>query len=123
MSNATLQYNFGEFEKRVELFNYLLKVNQALEECDAGLTMIQEAVMRELVLRMEGTADSFYNDCNLFMDLCHAYEGNVTIEQKPKDFQPLVRTPTLWRLLDAELLKCMECETSVRIAGGRYYYF
>ena len=107
----------------MELFNYLLTVNQAVEECDAGLTTIQRAVMRELVLRMEGTAHSFYNDCNLFIDLCHTYEGNVTIELKPKDFEPVVRTPTLWRLLDAELLQHMECETAVRIAGARCYYF
>ena len=34
-----------------------------------------------------------------------------------------MNTPTLWKMVDAELLGLMECETTVRIAGRRSYFF
>ena len=72
---------------------------------------------------MEGRADTFYQDCRLFADLCSVYKGNFWIAEAPQDFVPVNNRKMLQKLVDPETLYILENQATVRIGGVRWYKF
>ena len=72
---------------------------------------------------LQGTNDSFDSDCKIVKDMCSVYRGDYSIAKEPKEFTPVMRTPTMMKLLDKNTLFHLENWTAIKIAGGKTYHF
>jgi len=57
----------------VDLFNSLVRKNEELISYDFNLTRLQHIVIEHLVMSFQLSESSFFNDSELFKDLCLAF--------------------------------------------------
>ena len=122
-TDSETELSFEKLEARVAMFKELLAKNEELLEYDINLTDLQHSVLAHLVERIQATPQSFDQDYCLFKDICQVYKGNFYILEEPTEFVPVLRTPTMLNLLDAETLFILENQTRVRVGANRFYKF
>ena len=121
--HSEIKTRFEDLEARVEQFRSLLPLNEELLDYDIWLTPYQRCIMGHIIERMKWTADSFYQDCYLFADVCQIYKGNYEIIKDPKPFKSDLPQKTLKRLIDKDNRWIMENQVEVRINHVKTYGF
>ena len=105
------------------LLEELTTLNEQLFSYDINLTDLQHSLLAHLVRQIQGTAQSFDDDCTLFKDICQVYKGNVVILEEPTNFVPVIMTKVMKRLIDGETLDILENQAKVKVGTNKSYKF
>ena len=79
----------------MDLFNSLVRKNEELISYDFNLTRLQHIVIEHLVMSFQLSESSFFNDSELFKDLCLAFKGNILITRQPFTWVPVIESKLL----------------------------
>ena len=100
--NYQRKWHAHDVEEKVDKFNSLVKANEELLDFDIDLTPLQNRVLSHLVEKLQFDRQSIRQDYALFKDICQVFKGNFTIIQEPRDFVPVIKTPTMMKLVDGK---------------------
>ena len=98
-----------------------MMLNDQLFSYDINLTDLQHSILAHLVRQIQGTAQSFHDDCTLFKDICQVYKGNFNILEEPTNFVPVIKTKLMKRLIDGETLDILENQAKVKVGHDKWY--